>query len=193
MILLSYPPVVFSYYHRLSASQKRVYRKSDEIITLRLPSADALQPLVAQLPAALQAEKQTDIQRLCQALADGLSARLQVPALRIEVLAVRPANDWSELHGLYTPADGNALALIQLWMRTVRYRRVVAFRTFLRTLLHELCHHIDYELLALPDSFHTQGFYRRVASLYHQLLPAAQAEGTPVFADRPGSARSLRG
>lgn len=172
--------MVFSYYHRLSASQKRVYRRSDEIITLRLPHADALRPLVARLPAALRAEKQADVQRLCQALTDELTARLHVPALRIEVLAVRPANDWGELHGLYTPAAGRERALIQLWMRTVRHRRVVAFRTFLRTLLHELCHHLDYELLALADSFHTQGFYKRLASLYHQLLPPAQDNASPL-------------
>jgi len=60
-----------------------------------------------------------------------------------------------------------------VWMRTAKHRRVVAFRTYLRTLLHELCHHLDYELLKLPDSFHTEGFYRRESSLVHQLLGAA--------------------
>jgi hypothetical protein len=34
-------------------------------------------------------------------------------------------------------------------MRTAAHKRVVAFRTFLRTLLHELCHHLDYEWLGL--------------------------------------------
>jgi hypothetical protein len=54
----------------------------------------------------------------------------------------------------------------------VQHKRVVAFKTFLRTLLHELCHHLDYELLNLPDSFHTEGFYKRLSSLSHQLTPA---------------------
>jgi hypothetical protein len=56
-------------------------------------------------------------------------------------------------------------------MRTARQRRVVAFRTFLRTLLHELCHHLDYQHLRLADSFHTEGFYKRESSLFHQLVP----------------------
>jgi hypothetical protein len=56
-------------------------------------------------------------------------------------------------------------------MRTAKQKRVVAFKTFLRTLLHELCHHLDYELLKLPDSFHTDGFYKRESSLFHQLVP----------------------
>ena len=57
-----------------------------------------------------------------------------------------------------------------LWMRTARQKRIVAFRTFLRTLLHELCHHLDYERLGLADSFHTEGFYKRESSLLQQLV-----------------------
>jgi hypothetical protein len=56
-------------------------------------------------------------------------------------------------------------------MRTARYKRVVAFRTFLRTLLHEIGHHLDYHCLKLSDSFHTEGFFRRESSLFRQLVP----------------------
>ena len=54
--------------------------------------------------------------------------------------------------------------------RTAQRRQVVAFRTFLRTLLHELCHHLDYTLFELGYSFHTQGFYRRESNLMRQVL-----------------------
>ena len=57
-----------------------------------------------------------------------------------------------------------------VWMRTAKHRRVVAFRTFLRTLLHELCHDLDYELFGLEETFHTEGFYKRESSLLHQLM-----------------------
>lgn len=67
-------------------------------------------------------------------------------------------------------------------MRTARQRRVVAFRTYLRTLLHELCHHLDYQHLRLADSFHTQGFYQRESSLFHQLVPEPPADSA---ADSP--------
>jgi hypothetical protein len=60
-------------------------------------------------------------------------------------------------------------------MRTVAQKRVVAFRTFLRTLLHEVCHHLDYTYLRLPDSFHTQGFFQRESSLFYQLVPRETA------------------
>ena len=85
-------------------------------------------------------------------------------------MAVRPHNDWEELQGYYSPARAKKAARITLWMRTARRRQVVAFRSFLRTLLHELCHHLDYELLGLEESFHTEGFYRRESSLFHQLV-----------------------
>ena len=63
------------------------------------------------------------------------------------------------------------LPSIQLWMRTARQKRVVAFRIYLRTLLHEVGHHLGYTVLRLPDSYHTEGFYKRESSLFHQLVP----------------------
>jgi uncharacterized damage-inducible protein DinB len=91
--------------------------------------------------------------------------------VRVSVLAARPHAKWGELHGLYeSPGRGAEPPLITLWMRTARQKRVVAFRTFLRTLLHEVGHHVDYTLLRLGDSFHTQGFYARESHLFHQLV-----------------------
>jgi len=46
----------------------------------------------------------------------------------------------------------------------------VKFRTFLRTLVHELAHHLDYELYKLAETFHTEGFYARESALMHDLL-----------------------
>ena len=55
-------------------------------------------------------------------------------------------------------------------MRTAQRKQVVAFRTFLRTFLHEIGHHLDYELLELEETFHTEGFYKRESSLFRQLM-----------------------
>ena len=65
-------------------------------------------------------------------------------------------------------------------MRTAKKRQIVAFKSFLRTLCHELCHHLDYELFALEETFHTDGFYKRESSLANALLaseanPAAES------------------
>jgi hypothetical protein len=98
-----------------------------------------------------------------------------VPPIRLRVLAQRPADDYGELHGLYEPDEGRTPARISVWMRTARKRQVVAFKSFLRTLCHEVCHHLDYELFALEETFHTDGFYRRESSLANAMLAAEAA------------------
>ena len=59
-------------------------------------------------------------------------------------------------------------------MLTAKRGQVVAYKTFLRTLVHEMCHHLDYQLLKLGDSFHTDGFFKRESSLVNQLLAASR-------------------
>jgi hypothetical protein len=160
----------FTYYERLTRAQKVIYQKSDEVTAVRLPEATTLRPLVDDLAAALADDDRLKTQTAAQQLLAGLVFHLDAPAVRVEVLAARPARSWGELHGLYTPANRSRPAHITLWMRTARQKRVVAFRTFLRTLLHELGHHLDYTFLGLADSFHTEGFYKRESSLFHQLM-----------------------
>src|SRR5437870_2945210 len=52
-------------------------------------------------------------------------------------------------------------------------KEITSFGTFLSTLCHEFCHHLDFQQLGFPDSWHTRGFYERAATLYHC------ARGTP--------------
>jgi hypothetical protein len=160
--------MVFSYYKKLNAGQKGIYRRSDAIHSVLLPNAAELRPLIPRLADSLGEGLRPRTESLSQELATGIAAGLHAPPLRIRVLAARPSAAWGELHGLYVPS-GNSPALITVWMRTAQRRQVVAFRSFLRTLLHEICHHIDYELLLLEESYHTEGFYKRESSLFHQL------------------------
>jgi len=162
--------VPFAYYRRLSRAQQRIYRESDAITHLALPRAEALESVLAGLARALEAGDQGATQAAAERLLAGLAAQLGVPPLRARILAARPAQDWGELHGLYVPGGAGRPPVVTLWMRTAQRRQVVRFRTFLRTLVHELCHHLDYELLGLPESFHTEGFYKRESSLMRQLL-----------------------
>ncbi len=171
----------FAYYARLSRSQQVTYRKSDGLTQLRLRHPGELQPLVAALEAALGSESRERTQAASERLTRGLTDAFGVQAVRVEVLAARPHARWGELHGLYeAPRVGRPK--VTLWMRTARQRRVVAFRTFLRTLLHEVGHHLDYTLLNLAESFHTQGFYKRESSLFHQLVPE-RGDAMPTIED----------
>jgi len=160
----------FAYYRSLSRRDKAIYDASDRIPFLALPRADALHPIVDVLRQALERDDRAVVEAAAARLVLGITALLEVEAVDVKVLAVRPELRAAELHGLYT-RDGVRRPRIRVWMRTLRYKRVVAFRTFLRTLLHEVCHHLDYTHLALPDSFHTQGFFSRESSLFKQLVP----------------------
>jgi len=168
----------FAYYQRLSARERAIYRKSDAVTSMTLPRPAELQALVEGLRRALATEELRSVEAGASALALGLVGQLELAPVRIQVLAVRPSADWGELHGLYTREAGRA-PRIELWMRTAHHKRIVAFRTFLRTLLHEVGHHVDYERLELADSFHTEGFFRRESSLFHQLVPEAKSASTP--------------
>ena len=169
--------MAFAYYQRLSRPRQRIYQLSDGIEIIRLPDSQSITPLTDRLEVSLQSEDQKEASRISNKLVAEICIALKVPRLKVRVLAKRPSDDREELHGLYDPrADEDRPAEITVWMRTAKRRQVVAFRTFLRTLLHELCHHLDYELLALEESFHTEGFYKRESSLFHQLVPKAESD-----------------
>ena len=174
----------FAYFDRLSPARQRIYLRSDAIDRVELPPGPVLQDLVAGMERALAAENRGEVERLGQALLGDLTGRLEVPRVRLRVLSVRPSGDWGELHGLYEPFEDGTPPLITVWMRTVARRQVVAFRSFLRTVVHELCHHLDYELYGLPETFHTQGFYKRESSLFAQIWPEAAAAAPPRAARR---------
>lgn len=165
--------MVFAYYNRLSRSRQRIYRASDAIEAVPVPGIEPLHPLMPELARALEAGDRAATERLCAHLLAGLCQRLKVPPVSVSVLAARPHDNWGELHGLYEPLEGQR-PRITVWMRTARRRQVVAFKSFLRTVLHELCHHLDYELFRLHESFHTEGFYKRESSLFHQLVTDAR-------------------
>jgi len=167
----------FNYYQSLSRKDQRIYDASDRIERTPLPEVESLWPLMPRLKTALEADDRPRVQAVCQELAAGILSRLGVAPVSLKVLAVRPADGYGELHGLYEGVEGRVkTAKISLWMRTAQKKRPVAFKSFLRTLLHELGHHLDYEHFKLADSFHTQGFYKRESSLFYQLLPEAEAE-----------------
>lgn len=163
--------MLFAYYHRLNRQQQRVYRCSDNIRLIQLPALWRTAPLPQNLERVLKLEDRSEVEIVCKQIFNGLARALKVPAAKVTVYAVRPSGRWGELHGLYTPGNGGKPAHVEIWMRTARRRQVVAFRTFLRTLLHELCHHLDYALFKLPESFHTEGFYQRETGLLNQLVP----------------------
>jgi DinB family protein len=184
----------FSYYARLTRAQQAVYRRSDAITEIRLPQAERFASAVDAVESALLAEDRAATQAASERVIGGLMEVLGAPPVRVEVLAARPHAGWGELHGLYTAERGKR-PKIQLWMRTAKQKRVVAFRTYLRTLLHEVGHHLDYTVLRLEESYHTEGFYKRESSLFHQLVTDLRRSAMPTmeeYAKQPREQRMKR-
>ena len=169
----------FAYYAKLSAADQRIYRRSDAIVTLPLPAGVMAGEFIARIRDGLLGDDVKIVQRACQALVDALVAGYCVPPIRIRVLARRPSDDYGELHGLYEPEEDRTPARITVWMRTAAKAQVVAFKTFLRTIVHEVGHHLDYEHFKLEETFHTEGFYKRESSLANALLAQLPGAASP--------------
>ena len=169
----------FAYFAHLSPARQRIYRESDAIATIELPQAASHAATVAEIRGGLLAEDRIVVQRASQKLIDALDAGFGIPAVRVQVLARRPSDDYGELHGLYEPDEEITPARITAWMRTAQRKQVVAFKSFLRTLVHEFVHHLDYEHFKLPETFHTEGFYRRESSLANALLATLESAVPP--------------
>lgn len=183
---------------RLSPAQRRVYDKSAAIPSIRLrPSTELLQSTAA-LPEALKQNERAHVQGLSQKIVNEICRSLSVPSVKVQVEGIRPSNASGELHGLYTQYNSGRTDTIKVWMRTAKREQVVAFKTFLRTLLHEVCHHLDYTLFRLPDSLHTEGFFQRESSLFYTVVQPAKGKRAtkteppfPPESTSPLPARSL--
>ena len=160
----------FPYYARLGRKRQAVYRRSDALRTVSLSSDPAAtQALLLEIAAGLTADDRSRVQKGTAALVRVLCDDLSVPRVTMRVLARRPSDATAELHGLHEREEGKR-PIVRVWMRTAAHERPVAFRTFVRIVMHELCHHLDYDKFALGDSMHTHGFFARESSLVRQLL-----------------------
>jgi len=148
-------------------SNRAGFERSDHLTTLELPEDARLLPALAgKIETAMQTGATAAVRTACAEFLSVSCHLYRVPALGVRVLAARPlrGREWvSELFGDYHPGT----LLVRLWMRTARTREITSFGTFLSTLCHEFCHHLDYHLFRFGDSWHTRGFYERTAVLYH--------------------------
>ncbi len=156
---------------KLTPFQQRIFDRSTAVTTIEFDPTARLRAAVKALPTALAAEEQTRVAALSQTIVNHICWQLRVRTVQVRVHGTRPSNRQGELHGLYTQYSGGSKNdSIQVWMRTAKRKQTVAFRTFLRTLLHEVCHHLDYTYFYFRESYHTEGFFRRESSLFHRLL-----------------------
>ena len=160
---------------------------SDRRKALDLPADDRLRRPAKFIEEAMQSGQPALVRRACTEFLAAAAGFYQVPATPLRVLAARPLrvreSGWSsELFGDYQP-DTN---LIRVWMRTAIRKQITSYGTFLATLCHEFCHHLDMVQFGFQDSPHTRGFYERAAILYHhaRVTPAKRLFWTPLPAGR---------
>ncbi len=150
------------------------FTNSDRLTELDLPERERLRGIAVSLDTALQRGKRASIQQICSDFLILASDFYQVKPPEIRILAARPLrvreNASIELFGDYTLQT----MVIRVWTRTAVRRQITTFGTFLSTLCHEFCHHLDRQRFGFRQSPHTRGFYERTALLYHH------ARGTPV-------------
>ena len=156
---------------KLTPFQQRIFDRSTEVTTIEFDPTPQLRAAVRALPAALKAQEQARVATLSQTIVNHICWRLRVRTVQVRVHGTRPSNQQGELHGLYTQYGGGSKNdSIQVWMRTAKRKQTVAFRTFLRTLLHEVCHHLDYTYFHFRESYHTEGFFQRESCLFHRVM-----------------------
>ncbi len=158
------------FFYRLTPPRQRCYLKSDSIGRFEFVASPAAIERAAELMRALRGNNLRATEQCANELAAELCRSAGVRPVPVLARGVRPHNARGELHGLFRVDPPQAIVL---WMRTAQRHDVVKPRTFLRTLLHEVCHYFDYALLGLEDSFHTMGFFRRESFLVRAVAPPA--------------------
>jgi hypothetical protein len=150
------------------------FRESDTRALIPLPPDTRLVTIAAAIDRAMREGGAGDVQTSCAQFLRTAAEFYGVPECPVRVLAARPlrVRDHStiELFGDYHP-DTRA---IRVWQRTAVRKEITSFGTFLSTLCHEFCHHMDFHRFKYGNSWHTRGFYERTAVLYHH------ARGTPL-------------
>ena len=150
------------------------FAESDQLTRLELPGDDRLRQSAISIESVTKNGTRAAVQNACAEFLLVATEFYGVPNLNVRALASRPLRvregGWAtELFGDYSPTSG----LIRIWTRTAVRKQVTSFGTFLSTLCHEFCHHLDCQRFGFRQTPHTRGFYERAAALYHH------ARGTP--------------
>jgi hypothetical protein len=164
------------------AAKREEYEASDGLGSFAPPPpAEPLQLATVALCAAIEAGDATEVRRACKEVLAPLAEHFAVKPPPVRVLGVRPhqVNEGVttyQLYGDYSPDTQR----VRVWLRTAVRGKVSSPRSFLSTLLHEFCHHLDCVKLDWSESFHTRGFYGRVDQLYHLALATPEAQRRPL-------------
>ncbi|MCY3825005.1 MAG: hypothetical protein OXG62_14195 [Nitrospinae bacterium] len=151
------------------------FTRSNKIPALEYQPASRERELTGKLIASTSAKER---EALGQKLLDNICRSLKISPAHLRVFAERQPHKLRggklayKLYGVYR-CDS---AVIEIANLTSIRKQVVAGKTFLDTLIHELMHHIDRKLLRIPSTPHSPGFYARIEDLKTKLMRMKGAE-----------------
>ena len=145
------------------------FTRSNKFPTLEYQPASLERELTSRLIASTSARER---EALGQNLLDEICRSLKIPRARLRVFEERQPHKLRggklayKLYGVYR-CDS---AVIEIANLTSIRKQIVAGKTFLDTLIHELMHHIDRKFLRIPSTPHSPGFYARIEDLKTKLM-----------------------
>jgi hypothetical protein len=155
------------------SDHKAEYLRSEAMRTIMLPSLERLRPCAQELERLLKSEDRRKIEAVSNEIGDVVAKAFGVSTPKVKVLGVRPLKENGDMVDETFGDYHFETQRIRLWMRTAVLEKTTSYGTFLSTLCHELCHHLDVVSFDLPNTYHTCGFYERAGLLYHHV------RGTP--------------
>lgn len=120
----------------------------------------------------IESQSASEREALGQELLDNICCSLKIPRARLSVINERQPHKLYEgklaykLYGVYHCRKET----IKIANLTSIRKQIVAGKTFLDTLIHELMHHIDRKFLRIPTTPHSPGFYARIEDLKTKLM-----------------------
>lgn len=149
------------------SNNKAVYKKSNSI---KNTSFKSNKTTILYAKRLLTSRDAAERQILGQSLLDEISQSLSISPPQLNVYDKRQKHSLKDgklmrkTYGTYKAGN------ITINNKTAIQQTVVASKTFLDTLIHEFMHHYDYEVLKLPLSLHTAGFYYRLGDIMKKLV-----------------------
>jgi hypothetical protein len=171
---------------RYSPSAERDYARSNLILAIDYAPGEATCRVARKLLAIDPARRGP----LSQELLDRMADELKVPRVQLHFHDKPQKHRRSggrltyKEYAYYDSEEG-----ITVYNKTAVRQQYLAPKSYLDTIVHEFLHHLDYELLKLKHTYHTQGFYSRLGDLMGKLLgrghPQLELFG-PHFGGRGG-------
>jgi hypothetical protein len=147
-----------------SALKRSSYRKSQALEAPGFTLNAHCLETARTLHDAMNDHDELAISRASQQFVTALCKASRVPDKIVTVAGKRQQRGRGEIHGL-CEMNGR----ITIYLYTAKRGLMVAFKTYLKTLIHEFMHHYDWKGLKI-QSMHTAGFYKRVNHVYKHVL-----------------------